>query len=205
MILLSSFVAQILTLQLLQLTQILICVNLWVTDKTYRNKRLINPDTKKHPVYLGPTMLHFKKDKDAFTRFALVLLHTDHRLKGLKQIEVDMEAALFQSFKYHLPDLGRLLCVRLISKQDESKLTKLHSNSKQNASQRNSSKSEIVKDTYGSLSGNYYESGLSEASDKVDFEVKFASQKWESLCPTFHSWFGKKRSASFKVQERVQT
>ena len=108
-----------------------------------------------------------------------------------------MEAALFKGFKYHLPDLCRLLCVCHLSKRDESKITKLCSNSKQNSSKRNSSKSEIVKDIYGSHSGNYYESGL--ASDKVDFEVKFASlkQKRESLCPTFHSWFGKRRSAKF--------
>lgn len=173
--------------------------NLWVADTTYRNKRLINPETKKHPVFLGPAMFHFTKDEDAFARFALEFLQADYRIKTLKQIGVDMESAIFNGFRCHFPDLGRLLCVRHISKRDESKLAKLLFNSKQNACERNKSKSEILKDIYGHRSGNWYEYGLAEATDKTDFEEKLSSlfEKWESLCHDFHGWFLKKRSAEF--------
>ena len=36
-----------------------------------------------------------------------------------------MEFAIYNGFQHHFPDLGRLLCVRHLSKRDESKLVKL--------------------------------------------------------------------------------
>ena len=50
---------------------------LCVTDTTYRNKRPINLETKKHPVFLGSIILHFTKDDNVFARFALELLHAN--------------------------------------------------------------------------------------------------------------------------------
>ena len=37
--------------------------NLWITDTSYRNKRLVNIIDGKTPVHLGPIMLHFTKDE----------------------------------------------------------------------------------------------------------------------------------------------
>ena len=45
--------------------------DMWITDTCYRNKRLINPKTKSHPVFLGPMVFHFTKNKETFLRFAL--------------------------------------------------------------------------------------------------------------------------------------
>ena len=39
---------------------------MWVTDTLHRNKRLINLVSGKHPVFLGPVMIHLTKDKTAF-------------------------------------------------------------------------------------------------------------------------------------------
>ena len=47
-------------------------------------------------------------------------------IKDLKTIGADMEYAIFNGFKRHFPDLGRLLCVRHMSKRDETKLAKLY-------------------------------------------------------------------------------
>ena len=110
--------------------------NLWVTDTTYRNKRLINLETKKTSVFLGPIMLHFTKDDNAFARFALELLHANKDVKKLKQVGVDIESAIYNGFQQHFPDLGRLLCVRQLSKRDESNLVELLANTILNASQR---------------------------------------------------------------------
>ena len=49
----------------------------WMTDTCYRNKRLINPKTKSHPVFLGPMLFHFTKNKETFLRFALELFTSD--------------------------------------------------------------------------------------------------------------------------------
>ena len=51
--------------------------NFWVADTTYCNKRLINSEAKKHPVFFGLLMLHFTKDNNAFARFAQELLHAN--------------------------------------------------------------------------------------------------------------------------------
>ena len=51
--------------------------DLWITDTSYRNKRLINQESGKNPIFVGPMMFHFTKDEGAFSRFALELLATD--------------------------------------------------------------------------------------------------------------------------------
>ena len=45
--------------------------DLWITDTSYRNKRLINRESGKNPIFVGPMMFHFTKDEGAFGRFAL--------------------------------------------------------------------------------------------------------------------------------------
>ena len=85
----------------------------------------MNVEKKKHTVFLGPIILHFTKDEDAFSRFALENLHAKKEIRKLKQIGVDMESAIYNGFKHHFPNLGRLLCVRHLSKGDGSKSAKL--------------------------------------------------------------------------------
>ena len=58
--------------------------DLWSTDTSYRNKRLLNTTSGGHPVHLGPIMLHFTKDDGTFGRFALELLSANPCLKDLK-------------------------------------------------------------------------------------------------------------------------
>ena len=43
----------------------------WLTDTSYCNRRLLVDTTGKSPVCFGPCMFHFKKDEEAFRRFAL--------------------------------------------------------------------------------------------------------------------------------------
>ena len=69
----------------------------------------MNVETKKHPVFLGPIMLHFTKDGHALSRFALEILNANKKIRKSKQIGVDMESATYNGFKHHFPNLGRLL------------------------------------------------------------------------------------------------
>ena len=95
-----------------------------------------------------------------------------------------MESAIYNGFKHHFPNLGRLLCVRHLSKRDESKLAKLLTKTNPNASQRNKSSSDIVKDIYGYRIGGYYEYGLAEVTDESDLDIKLLplKEKWNGLC-----------------------
>ena len=45
--------------------------DLWLTDTSYRNKRLVNTIDGGAPVHLGPIMLHFTKDEKTFGKFGL--------------------------------------------------------------------------------------------------------------------------------------
>ena len=89
------------------------------------------------------------------------------------------------------------MCVRHLSKRDESKLAKLLAKTNLNASQRNKSSSDILKDIYGYRIGGYYEYGLAEATDESDLDIKLLSlkEKWNGLCPGFYDWF--KKNADF--------
>ena len=86
--------------------------NLWVTDTSYRNKWLLNPKTRKLPVFLGPRMMHFTKGHLVFSHFAVELLAANPSLRDLRVIVVDMEEAIFGGFKAIIPTLNRLLCVK---------------------------------------------------------------------------------------------
>ena len=43
--------------------------NLWITDTSYRNKRLVNTIDRGTPVNLNPIMVHFTKHEKTFPGF----------------------------------------------------------------------------------------------------------------------------------------
>ena len=59
----------------------------------------------KSPVFFGPCMFHFKKDKDPLRRFALEMCAGNPKLIELKAIGVDMVSAIYQGFKNNFKDL----------------------------------------------------------------------------------------------------
>ena len=70
--------------------------DLWLTDMSYRNRRSVADTTGKSPVLFGPCMFHFKKDEEAFRRFALEICAGNPKLIELKAVGVDMESAIYQ-------------------------------------------------------------------------------------------------------------
>ena len=50
--------------------------DLWLTDTSYRKRRLVVDATGKSPVFFGPCMFLFKKDEEAFRRLRLRVLKT---------------------------------------------------------------------------------------------------------------------------------
>lgn len=173
--------------------------DLWMTDTCYRNKRLINPKTKGHPVFLGPMMFHFTKDEGTFMRFALELFTSNSGMSNLKYIGVDLESAIFKGFKTVFLNLKRLSCVRHVSQRDVAKLDKLLMHTKANKVDNARAKAEILKDIYGEHNGASYDFGLAEAFDNEDFKIKLSSleSKWNGLCPEFFSWFRRQREELF--------
>ena len=118
--------------------------DLWITDTAYRNKRILNAENGDNLVHLGPIMLHFTKDSATFGRLALEMLSINSKLKSIRSIGVDLEAAIFNGFKSMIPNLGRLLCVRHLMKRDESKLCELLPKTNRNIADKKKSSSEII-------------------------------------------------------------
>ena len=57
--------------------------DMWVTDTCYRNQRLTNPENGQHPIFLGPTLFHFTKDEQTFSRLALEMVDADPALNNI--------------------------------------------------------------------------------------------------------------------------
>ena len=130
--------------------------NLWITDTSYRNKRLVNTIDRGTPVHLNPIMLHFTKHEKTFSRFGLEILSANPNLKNISFIGVDLESAIFTGLETMIPGLRRLICVCHLMKRNESKLGDLLPKTGRNIADRKLSLSEIIKDIYGSRVANFY-------------------------------------------------
>ena len=61
-----------------------------------------------HPVYLGPTLLHFTKDTWTFTRFTLKTQASNPETRGIKKTGVDIEDAIYNGVKKFFPEAQQL-------------------------------------------------------------------------------------------------
>ena len=173
--------------------------DMWVTDTCYRNQRLTNPENGQHPIFLGPTLFHFTKDEQTFSRLALEMVDADPALNNIKSIGVDLEEAISKGFKRIVSNADILYCVRHLQQRDHDKLEKLSAGIKASASEKNRAKSEILKDIYGERNGACYEYGLAESLNQEEFSKKLGDLKikWKGLCPGFYKWFCEHRSEKF--------
>ncbi|XP_065068994.1 uncharacterized protein LOC135694219 isoform X2 [Rhopilema esculentum] len=93
--------------------------DMWVTDTVFQNLRLMN-DKGEHPWFYGPVLLHMKKSKDTFSRFAIDLVVGNSSIRDLPFLGTDMEKAMYQGFKGVMPNLKNLLCVKHMAVRDQN-------------------------------------------------------------------------------------
>ena len=173
--------------------------DMWVTDSCYRNKRLISSTLGVHPIYLGPTLLHFTKDTQTFTQFALEIQVCNPETRGIKKIGVDMEDAIYNGVKILFPEAQQLYCFRHLKQRDEMQILKIMDRKKYTEKEKMMAKKEIILDIYGQRRGTLYKYGLAESSDEAEFCGKLDSlqQKCESRCKGFFDWFCGNRKQKF--------
>ena len=174
--------------------------DMWITDTSYRNKRLVSLRYKDHPVYLGPLMLHFTKDEETFRRFLLEMLGANPGLLNLHTIGTDMESAIFNGFHSILIKLFLLLCVRHLQERDEKAIEKLQSKLQTADKYKASNKQNILWDIYGKRTDDVFQQGLADAEDVDEFNAKLMSLKprWDKLCTGFYNWFVSNRKKEFE-------
>ena len=71
--------------------------NSWVTDSCYHSTRLESSDGK-HPISLGPAIIHFEKNAFIFSRFASEMTTHQPKIKDLNAIGTDQGMAIYHFF-----------------------------------------------------------------------------------------------------------
>ena len=83
--------------------------------------------------YLARICFILQKYVKAFSRILLELRAGDPNIKDLKSMGVGMEAAIFNGFKIHNPNIWHLICVHHLRKRDIEKALKLLGKTNQTA------------------------------------------------------------------------
>ena len=161
----------------------------WVTDSFYNNDHLRRNEGK-HPIFLGPGIVHFEKDVFLFSRFASKILTHQPAINSLKTIRTDLEKAISNGFLSQIKNLRLLLCVFHLQQNDKRKLSKgggraINTN---------------LADIYGRQYSTMMEYKLTDSKDDNDLATRLESLRvcWENLCLGLHKWFVSKRKAIFQ-------
>ena len=160
-----------------------------ITRCLYFWKRLTSSGV--HPVYPCPTLLHFTKDTQTFTRFALEIQACNPETRGTKKFGVDIEDAIYNWVKIIFPEAQQPYCVRHLNQRDKMQILKMTDRKKYTEEEKIIAKKEINLDIYRQKRGTLYEYSLAESSDEGEFWGKLNSlqQKWRSRCKGFFDWF----------------
>jgi len=163
----------------------------WLTDTCYHNIRLETAEGK-HPIFLGPAIIHFQKDSFIFRRFASEMITYHPNIQKLKVIGTDQEMAIYKGFASQIPELRLLLCVFHLENTDKRKIMQL--------GPRKGALSKIIADIYGRQYGTVKEYGLADSTNEQDLDarLKELKERWEELCPGFYQWFYKNRKSVFE-------
>ena len=81
-----------------------------VTPITYRHLLLETKRTGTNPVFLGPTLIHYRKTFAAYLFFASTLIGLSPKLQGVNAFGTDGEQALADAFNHEFPFSQRLIC-----------------------------------------------------------------------------------------------
>ena len=80
----------------------------------------------KNPIFIGPSIIHFERDKFLFNRFISEMCSFQPKIRSLKAIGTDQDKAIYNGFSSEILELNLLLCVFYLEKGDKSKLLQLN-------------------------------------------------------------------------------
>ena len=115
----------------------------------------------------------------------------DPALRGIKKIGHDLDHAIPNGLCDILLGPEKLWCTQHMMERDAYKLDKKHAS--------RTSKEIIMKNIYSSQVDSILQSGLADAMDEEDFQVKLDSlrESLDNLAPGFRDWFQKNRQKLF--------
>ena len=177
----------------------------FVTPMVFLHQVFITKRTKKHPLFLGPMLIHQRMNTEAYSYFAYQIQILCPALRHIQAIGTDGEVALTTAFENAFPGAIHLRCFKHFRDNCESKLRDLNFSS--------FAQQEILADIFGLDDPEQRQLGLVDATNVSDFAAKLKSlePRWnriemksrkafpgEVIVPQFHSWFVKEKSNIMK-------
>ena len=155
----------------------------YVTVTTYENLLLISRRSGKHPVFIGPMMVHQKRTYETYFYFASEILKHQKSLVSLCAVGTDGEEQLSSAFSTVFPEAVNLLCSFHKRENIKMKLRELcisETESKQ-----------IMDSIFGFQLENTLHLGLIDSTDANDFQAKLErlNDNWDEVSPGFYEWF----------------
>lgn len=177
----------------------------FVTPMVFLHQVFITKRTKKHPLFLGPMLIHQRMNTEAYSYFAYQIQILFPTLRHIQAIGTDGEIALTAAFENAFPGAIHLRCFKHFRDNCESKLRDLNFSS--------FAQQEILADVFGLDDPEQRQLGLVDATNASDFGAKLKSleTRWnkiemesrkalpgEVIVPEFYSWFVKEKSNIMK-------
>ena len=143
-----------------------------VTPTTHRNLLLQCKRTKKSPVLLGPTLIHYRKTFSTYLFFASCMISLNKNLQGLLAFGADGEAPLADAFALEFKKSVRLTCFNHVRRNIKDEMHKLGIPEEL--------QTEILNDIFGKRIGSTFLTGLVDSQSAIAYEEKLASlmNKW---------------------------
>lgn len=165
-----------------------------VTPISYQHLLLETRRENNHPTLIGPVLIHERKTEETYSTFASSLKALEPGLTNLMAFGTDDEKALENGFNNNFERATHLLCEIHLKKNLERKLVELGITG--------NTKDEFISDVFGRLIGDIFESGLTDAANKEEFDsmLNLLKQKWSNAHnngAVFHEWFIANKAVSF--------
>lgn len=162
------------------------------TPITYRNLLLVTRRSKVPPIFIGPVLIHYRKNFSSFLFFASSLLGLRKELQCIKSFGTDGEKALVDAFMHEFRFATHLYCTihARNNVRDELRGRKFPDNVI----------SEVVSSIFGTQVGSTYKEGLVDAESEEVFYQQLEEKRleWEDIeeknagCRgDFYDWFCK--------------
>ena len=145
----------------------------FVTPMTYPHLMVEDIKTKRHPIMLGPVLVHQKVDFSAFNYFVSTLIGLHKELKHVLAFGTDGDKALVEALSHNFPFAIQLRCFLHFRKNVEQKLRDLGMPS--------SIIQEFIADIFGKHVGNTYQEGLVDSCSLQEFDqhLENLKQLWD--------------------------
>ena len=156
----------------------------YVTPTVYQHIMLEDIQTGKHPYFLGPILVHHRKDFSAFNHLGSSLICHSKKLREIQAFGTDGDPALIEALSHNFPSAKQLRCFIHLKRNITEKLKERGIPSFE--------MQEFIADIFGKQSGSVYQEGLVD-SNKEDFDTRLEN------CTS--SWI--EREARYRPDDRV--